>query len=134
MVDPKIQPDLIVHLINLRGFKVVLVGDISKMYRQMLVHPEDCKFQLIVWRRPGTSEIRTYQLNTITYGTASAPYQAVRCVQELAQIERDQFPLAHELINNHFYVDDMLTGASTVNEALEKYHQVRTVLSHGKMK
>ncbi|CAG7820314.1 unnamed protein product, partial [Allacma fusca] len=41
MVGPRTQQDLVQILIRFRMRPVALIGDIEKMYRQILVHPED---------------------------------------------------------------------------------------------
>jgi hypothetical protein len=42
---------------------------------------------------------------------------AVRCPQQAALKERDNFPIASEIILRDFYMDDLLTGASSVQKA-----------------
>ena len=54
----------------------------------------------------------------MTYGTASAPYLATRCLQQLAADESKDFSLAPEALTNNFYVDDALCGANTIDDAL----------------
>lgn len=61
------------------------------------------------------------RLNTITYGTSSAPYLVIRCLRYLS----DKFSKSHEhgsrVLRSDFYVDDMLTGA----DDLETIEQIR---------
>ena len=76
----------------------------------------DRKLQRILWRRSAEEPLRTYELTTVTYGTASAPYLATRCLQQLAE---DDFSLAPEALTNNFYVDDALCGANTIQDALK---------------
>ncbi|XP_015119449.1 uncharacterized protein LOC107042779 [Diachasma alloeum] len=57
----------------------VLTGDIEKMYRQILVRLEDRKYQRILWR-DDDGPVRTYELNTVTFGLSAAPYLAIRCL------------------------------------------------------
>ena len=76
---PKLQEDLVEILLRFRSHQYVLTGDIEKMYRQILVRPEDRKYQLILWRN-SNGEIETYQLNTVTFGLSAAPYLALRCL------------------------------------------------------
>ncbi|XP_011859671.1 PREDICTED: uncharacterized protein LOC105557115 [Vollenhovia emeryi] len=63
-------------------------ADIAAMFRQIIVREEDRALQRILWRTSQTQQIRTYQLNTVTYGTAPAPYPAMRCLQQLADEEK----------------------------------------------
>ncbi|XP_046145012.1 uncharacterized protein LOC123988552 [Osmia bicornis bicornis] len=86
------------------------------MYRQFLIRNEDQKYQRILWRDE-TNHIRTYELKTITFGLSAAPYLAIRCLTQLAHDEGHKFPLAAKVLLRDFYVDDALTGASTIEEA-----------------
>jgi len=54
----------------------------------------------------------------VTYGTASTPYLATRCLQQFAEDESRDFSLAPETLTNNFYVDDALCGANTTEGAL----------------
>ncbi|XP_018368142.1 PREDICTED: uncharacterized protein LOC108764398 [Trachymyrmex cornetzi] len=48
-VSPKLQTDLFDVLIWYRQFWYVFSADIEKMYRQIKIHPDDWKFQHILW-------------------------------------------------------------------------------------
>ena len=88
------------------------------MYRMINVHKDDSKFQRIIWRENTGQEIEVFKLNTVTYGTASAPYLATRVLHELAKNEWERFPKAAEIVKRDFYVDDIFAGADTREEAL----------------
>lgn len=133
MVGPKLQDDIFVHLLRIRQFKFTLIGDVSKMYRQILVHPDDRKFQYILWKRPGEKEVRTYELNTVTYGTASGPFHSARCMQELAKTNGDDLPFGQTALLNNFYVDDMLVGADDEREIVRIFHEIKFLLGRGQM-
>ncbi|XP_078051706.1 uncharacterized protein LOC144477840, partial [Augochlora pura] len=53
-----------------------------------------------------------------TFGLSAAPYLAIRCLKQLAQDEGHRFPAAAKILQRDFYVDDALTGASTIQDAL----------------
>ena len=94
-----------------------MTADISKMYRQIRVHPEDYNLQRILWRRSSDEPLRQYQLVTVTYGTASASFLATRCLNQLASEEASSYPLVAEVISRDMYVDDLVTGSNTLSEA-----------------
>ncbi|XP_078051898.1 uncharacterized protein LOC144478050, partial [Augochlora pura] len=83
---PKLQDDLLCILLRFRIHQYVITGDIEKMYRQFLVRPEDRPYQKILWRDTNNC-IKTYELNTVTFGLSAAPYLAIRCLKQLAQDE-----------------------------------------------
>ncbi|XP_058801546.1 uncharacterized protein LOC131670173 [Phymastichus coffea] len=60
------------------------------MYRQIWVHPDDRKFQKILWYHEG--EVRTIVLNVVTFGVKCAPFLAVRTLHQLAVDEESRFP------------------------------------------
>ncbi|CAK9799110.1 hypothetical protein ANTPLA_LOCUS1901 [Anthophora plagiata] len=116
---PNLQDSLYKLLLRFRSYSYVLTADIEKMFRQIRVHPNDRIYQRILWRDSRDKPIKTFQLNTVTYGTTAAPFLAVRCLQQLADDERDKFPVAAAIFKNDFYMDDLLTGASTRELALK---------------
>ncbi|KAL7725354.1 hypothetical protein ACLKA6_009771 [Drosophila palustris] len=84
------------------------------MYRQIEIDESQRQFQLIVWREHLTDPLRIYQLNTVTYGTASAPFLAIKV--QLSDLCAKSQPVASRVLSQDFYVDDLLTGADSLEE------------------
>ncbi|XP_043279324.1 uncharacterized protein [Venturia canescens] len=103
-------------LLKWRKHQFVIAADIEKMYRQILVHPDDRPRQRILWRHDSSQEIKEYQLNTVTYGLACAPFLALRCIKQLADDEQNNFPRGSRALRDAIYVDDILTGADNITE------------------
>ncbi|XP_071577848.1 uncharacterized protein [Temnothorax nylanderi] len=116
MIGPVVQQDLTSILMRFRTFAYVFVADIIKMYRQILVDSAQTKFQRILWRTDTESNVDTYELNTVTYGTAPASYLATRCLKYLAEIYAARFPVGSKHVQRDFYVDDLLTGADKIED------------------
>ncbi|CAK9834538.1 hypothetical protein ANTRET_LOCUS11054 [Anthophora retusa] len=133
MVGPTIQDDVFSLITRFRVHAYVLTGDVEKMFRQIVIHPDDAKYQKILWRENPTVKIKTYRLNTVTYGTASAPFLAVRCLHQLADEEAHAYPLAANAIKNDFYMDDLMTGANSIADALKLRNQLIEILQRGGM-
>ena len=116
MVGPKLQDDLFSILIRFRFFKVALSADVAKMYRQVGLDPRDRDFMRLLWRFSEDEPVQTFRLTRVIYGVASSSYHSIRCLREAAQL--DGVPIAaKEAILRDFYVDDILTGASSIEEA-----------------
>ncbi|XP_044312490.1 uncharacterized protein LOC123037080 [Drosophila rhopaloa] len=133
LVGPTIQPDLFTILLRFRTHRYVLTADVVKMYRQVLIDPSHRKFQYILWRSSNDQEIRTYQLNTVTYGTASAPYLAIRSLSHLANQHASSHQIGAEAIKSCFYVDDFLGGANKLDQLNQIQTEVIAILTAGKM-
>ncbi|XP_062525656.1 uncharacterized protein LOC105842393 isoform X1 [Bombyx mori] len=107
-IGPTVQDDLLSILIRFRQHKFVVTSDIEKMYRQIYVNNKQRCLQQIFWRSHPSQPIKQYKLNTVTYGTASAPYLATRCLVQLGQECTNED--VREAILHDFYVDDYISG------------------------
>ncbi|XP_053686369.1 uncharacterized protein LOC128735915 [Sabethes cyaneus] len=128
LVGPVVQQDLLSLIMRFRSHTVALVGDIEKMYRQIQLHEDDLPLQRILWRTGPEDPIASYQLQTVTFGTASAPYLATKTLQRLAKDAAERFPAAAGPVTDDFYVDDFLSGASDVKTALLLRREVFAML------
>ncbi|XP_026730729.1 uncharacterized protein LOC113495929 [Trichoplusia ni] len=108
LIGPQLQPELRHLIIQWRIHPICLVADIIKMYRQVRVHDDDTVFQRILWRDNPEDSVQEYQLLTVTFGTASAPYLAVKALQQVALDEGDKYPEAAKKILEDFYMDDLM--------------------------
>lgn len=131
LVGPTLQPELFETLTRFRFYKYALSADIAKMYRQILVTESQRNYQCILWRSNSADPIKVLRLKTVTYGTNSAPFLAVRCLYYLAEKFGEQFPLAAKAINKNFYMDDMLCGADSIAELLELKREATEILEQG---
>ncbi|GFV57120.1 integrase catalytic domain-containing protein [Trichonephila clavipes] len=98
------------------------------MYRQILVADEDQKYQQILWRNNSNENIRTYKLKTVTYGLASASFLATRCIKQIALDDKDN-PNLSRVLQEDIYMDDLLSGADTPNNAISICKDIAHVLS-----
>jgi hypothetical protein len=126
---PALQQELFSILARFRTHQYVLTADIAKMYRQILVDCDDRNYQIIVWRKRPDLPIETFRLKTVTYGLACSPYLAIRCLHEVAKVNSSQYPTVAEVIERDFYVDDLITGADTVDAAVKMRDQITTLLA-----
>ncbi|CAF4927804.1 unnamed protein product [Pieris macdunnoughi] len=131
MVGPKLQQDLRHIIMRWRMHPICLSADIVKMYRQVVVTDADADFQRLVWREDEESEIKDYRLIRVTFGTACAPYLAVKTLQQLAIAEHKECPDEAEKIITDYYVDDLLTGCETVEEGVRIYKEMNNILRKG---
>ncbi|XP_062711094.1 uncharacterized protein LOC134289304 [Aedes albopictus] len=130
-VGPTIQNDLFSILLRFRCYLYAFSGDVAKMYRQIDIDANQTTFLRIFWRANPTEALRVLELTTVTYGTSSAPYLATRCLVQLAEEEKERFPVASEMVKNDVYVDDLLSGGDTEEEAVDRQREVTELLAEG---
>lgn len=132
MKGPKLQQDICEIILNFRSHRVVVCADIRQMYRQILIRPEDRKYQHIFWRSDGYgNEVKEYELTTVTYGVTSSAFQAQRVLKQLVCDEGSSYPLASNAVLNHTYIDDILSGGEDINQALQLKEELISLLKLG---
>ncbi|XP_055623543.1 uncharacterized protein LOC129766972 [Toxorhynchites rutilus septentrionalis] len=81
LTGPVIQEDLRSIILRCRTKQIMLVADVEKMFRQIIMDENDMSFQSILWRTNTEEEIGTYELSTVTYGTKPAPFLETRTLK-----------------------------------------------------
>ncbi|XP_050063102.1 uncharacterized protein LOC126552448 [Aphis gossypii] len=112
---PKVQSDIFHILLRFRIHQVAITADVEKMYRQVVVAPEDRDLQRILYRKSPTEKLQEYRLCNVTYGTKTASYLATRCLAEIGKCTDD--PKLNRVITQDFYVDDLLSGGASEDES-----------------
>ncbi|XP_069965812.1 uncharacterized protein [Bactrocera oleae] len=136
-VGPTIQNSLNDILYRFRRYAIALIADVEKMFRQVLVAPEDRDLQRILWRESPNEDIKIYQLTTVTYGMACSPYNAVRALQQCVidnyrvVSDHKQAESARTAILSSFYVDDFLTSCTDVKETVTLAQNVSMIFTAG---
>ncbi|XP_062703612.1 uncharacterized protein LOC134286063 [Aedes albopictus] len=131
MTGPVLQDSLVNILLRFRFPSVVLAGDVRQMYRMVLLcndHRDICR---ILWRWSKEEPLLEYCLNTVTYGTKSASYLATKCVQQLLLSHEEYFPKTVQRAIKGTYVDDVLTGAETIDEAKQLRQELCQIFAAG---
>ncbi|XP_029162606.1 uncharacterized protein LOC114934126 [Nylanderia fulva] len=128
---PNLLPSLADILLRWRRHRYVFATDIEKMYRQILVHPDDQNLQRILWRENANDEIKEYWLGTVTYGLSCAPYLAIRTLRQLAEDEGHRYRKGALILLSDVYMDDILAGAETMEEAEVMLQQLIDICKAG---
>ena len=123
---PTLHPPLDEILLRFRTYRVALTGDIGKMYREILLSPADRQFHRFVWRPHPDEPLLDYCMNMFTFGVSCSPYLAVRTLQQVAtDFSTPDSPASQHIVRS----DDLLGGADSVEEAVELYTELRSVLA-----
>ncbi|GFW05669.1 integrase catalytic domain-containing protein [Trichonephila clavipes] len=100
----------------------------------ILITPSQRDYVRIMWKSDKNDPVSTYRLNTVTYGTTSAPFLATRTLKQIAIDNREKFPIAAEILETDFYVDDLVSSVSNIETGKEIQKQIVELLSCAGMK
>ncbi|GFS67450.1 uncharacterized protein TNCV_2903491 [Trichonephila clavipes] len=128
-----IQEDLYAQMLRFKTYTYAFTADIKMMYRTILINPKQRNLQRIVWCESEHESPKAYELSTVTYGTVSAPYLAQRTLTQLSMDEEANFSIAASVLRNNLYMDDVLCGAATLEEAIVLRQQLKGILKSAGM-
>ncbi|GFY09339.1 integrase catalytic domain-containing protein [Trichonephila clavipes] len=128
LLKGEVKEDVFETISRFRRHKFAFTTDIQKMYRQILINPDQQDLQRIIWKHGLDAEILTYQLKTVTYGLSNAPFLAIRTLQQLAKDEKSRFSLASETLLYDTYMDDIVSGAPDLETAQQLQSQLKDAL------
>ncbi|CAB0043513.1 unnamed protein product [Trichogramma brassicae] len=134
LTGAKLQADITVVLSNWRFFEFAGTTDVEKMFRQIRVHEDDIDWQRVLWRASPAEPIRAFRCTTVTYGTAAAPFLALRVMKQLAEDGREAYPEASRVLQHQLYVDDLFFGAGSVEEAIRRRDELIALLASAGMR
>ncbi len=125
---PNLYPLLSTVINKFRLPQIAVTADISKMFREIVLHPDERNYHRFVFRTDN-GHLVSARMRRLTFGVTSSPYLATQTLHKLAEECRQQYPLASHTIRHLFYVDDCLAGADTFNQAKELVNELIPALS-----
>ena len=115
MIGPKLQSDLFHIVLRLRLHAVAFSADIAKMYRQVALDKPDRDYHRLLWREETNEPVQHLRMTRVTYGVASSSHSSIKCLMVLAKTAS---PEVRRIIERDMYVDDLLSGADSIERAL----------------
>ena len=128
LVGPTVHPPLLDVLLRFRLHRIALTTDVSKMYRAIKLDRDLHRF---VWRQDPSQPLQDFRMTRITFGVSASSFAANASVKQNAVDFALEYPQAASVVENSFYVDDGLTGADSIEEAIQLQKQLQDLFSRG---
>ncbi|CAB4003478.1 Hypothetical predicted protein [Paramuricea clavata] len=121
-------------LIGWRQNEVSFAGDVSKMFNQIPVHPDDQKYHRLLWRDgEADREPDVYQWVRLSFGDKPAPDLAINAINRLSDKAQVESPEAARILKDHTYVVTSLGRRHHAPEKVKKViDAIDTILGKGK--
>lgn len=129
LTGPTVQDNLFIILLRFRTYVYAMTSDIAQMYRQIIVHSDHYKFQRNLYYHNNTISI--FELQRVTFEVSAAPFLATRTVNQLADDEAHNFPIASKMLKRDCYVDNLLTGSNSLTEILKLCDEIIQLVRKG---
>ena len=132
---PPLQLNILAIELRFRTKRYALIGDIGKMFLQIKVREEDRDYLRFLWKdpeKPGEPEV--WRWNSLIFGAADSPFQAITAIKTLVQMKREQGNLSEieqkvcDVLDNNTYVDDLTIAGDTITEVHAIYEGIVDLL------
>ncbi|GFQ70350.1 integrase catalytic domain-containing protein [Trichonephila clavata] len=134
LLKGEVKEDIFEIMTRFRKQKYAFTIDIQMMFRQILIDPAQRDLLRIMLKTGANDKPVIYRLKTVTYLTSSAPFLAIRTLKQLAMDEASRFPLASKVALQDVYMDDVVSGAQTLDTARQLQCQLQNMLKTCGMK
>ncbi|XP_003740990.1 uncharacterized protein LOC100904124 [Galendromus occidentalis] len=121
---PSLLPDILIPLLQFRSFPIVIIAYIKQAFMNFLIEKEHRTFLRFFWptkisENPNAA-IREYWARVLDFGISSSPFLHCMGLRHHLDSEAERLPDKAQLLEqlkSSFFMDDLCTGASSVDEA-----------------
>ena len=131
LVGPTVHAPLIDVLLRFRQHRVALTTDVSRMYRSVLLPEGQRDLHRFVWREDPCQPIKDYRMTRLTFGVSASSFAANMALKQNTIDHKESHPQAYQAMLKSFYVDDGLTGANSVDEAVKLRNELQQLFHLG---
>ncbi|XP_045032663.1 uncharacterized protein LOC123474519 [Daphnia magna] len=126
---PALQPALAAVISRFRQEEVAWASDIEAMFSRFRLASSDADYFCFLWRDKETDEPTVCRMNRLPFGASCSPFVAIYAVR---QIVKDAGVAEHIVtaVQERMYVDDYLSSAPSVVEALSEATAVKAALAN----
>ena len=107
--------------------------DVRKMYNAILLDKSHWRFHLYLWQEHLDPKIEPMikVIKTLIYGVKPSGNQAERAIRQIAEKNRDEYPIAYDIVQNDIYVDDCISGTTCEGEGVLATEELMLCLEKG---
>ena len=120
---PNLQEDMIQIIIRFRKEKKAISMDVSEMFPQVIVRPEDRDWLRFLFKAPGDTYCKIFRHKRLAFGLNCSPFIAQYTVIRTAEQYKDELKLGYQIIKDSRYVDDVIASLATTRDAEQALHE-----------
>ena len=130
-----ILEDLCGLLMRFRLNRVALIADVEKAFHQVGLQPEDRDVTRFLWLKDATkpsleNNVQELRFTRVPFGMISSPFLLAATVKY--HLNKADTPVAKKISEN-MYVDNMVTGVATSEQAVEFYKEAKSLFQSSSM-
>ena len=113
-------------LVKFRKEPVALAGDVSQMYHQIPLRPENRLLHRFLYRNLDNEDTpKVYEFKRFIFGGCYCPfYVHFAAWQHHARLHKETYPMGANAVLEHCYMDDLIPSAPPVDDVKETRKQL----------
>ncbi len=124
---PPLQNKLWQILVRVRSFPVVITGEIQKAFLQIRVKESERDALRFHWTSDPLDNVQVLRFTRVLFGLVSSPF-LLGVLEAHFDYWTNKAPAAVDALKRSLYVDDIISGGNTVEEARQRKSEATDIL------
>ncbi|GFT23069.1 integrase catalytic domain-containing protein [Trichonephila clavipes] len=134
-----LNPNIFHLIISFRLNTIVITADIERAFLQISLRDEDRDavrflFPDIRSNQTDPYKFQVYRFKRVMFGVNVSPFLLSATIKHHIENYREQYPSATEMLDTCLYVDDVISGADDISQALKVSKDAETIMKNASMK
>ncbi|GFX95739.1 integrase catalytic domain-containing protein [Trichonephila clavipes] len=134
-----LNPNIFYLIISFRLNTIAITVDIERAFLQISLRDEDRDavrflFPDIRSNQTDPYKFQVYRFKCVMFGVNVSPFLLSATIKHHIENYREQYPAATEMLDTCLYVDDVISGADDISQALKVSKDAETIMKNASMK
>ncbi|GFW09303.1 integrase catalytic domain-containing protein [Trichonephila clavipes] len=134
-----LNPNIFHLIISFRLNTIAITADIERAFLQISLRDEDRDavrflFPDIRSNQTDPYKFQVYRFKRMMFGVNVSPFLLSATIKHHIENYREQYPAATEMLDTCLYVDDVISGADDISQALKVSKDSETIMKNASMK
>ena len=132
-VGPKFNQKILEILLRFCSYPTAWIADIEKPFLMISIAPKDRDVLRFLWVNDTEChdpEVVPLRFTRVVFGVSSSPFLLNATLKDHVETYRSSYPEIVKTLMQLMYVDDVVTGADSEDEAYTLYTASKKILSH----
>ncbi|GFV74986.1 integrase catalytic domain-containing protein [Trichonephila clavipes] len=134
-----LNPNIFHLIISFRLNTIAITADIERAFLQISLRDEDRDavrflFPDIRSNQTDPYKFQVYRFKRVMFGVNVSPFLLSATIKHHIENYREQYPAATEMLDTCLYVDDVISGADDISQALKVSKDSETIMKNASMK
>ncbi|GFW74464.1 integrase catalytic domain-containing protein [Trichonephila clavipes] len=134
-----LYPNIFHLIISFRLNTIAITADIERAFLQISLRDEDRDavrflFPDIRSNQTDPYKFQVYRFKRVMFGVNVSPFLLSATIKHHIENYREQYPAATEMLDTCLYVDDVISGADDISQALKVSKYAETIMKNASMK